>query len=228
MAIEFNGSSQYLSASSTLLAAEPIDIICHGNPDINTTYAVALSLGNNGVDGSYRHVFDGSTGGDPIRGSKESDAGAIGNADSSTGFSTATWHVAGTSFISDTSRAAYKDGGSKGTNATNAADPTPDFFTIGALRRSSVSNYFDGKLAEAYVLNANMSDAQHAARGKGFSALWDVPVKNVRGWYTLLRTTDLNNRMGGGYPALTATGSPTQAAHPSKVIYPRLGGLITL
>lgn len=229
MAIDFNGSSQYLSASSTLLTDEPIDMVAHVNSDSLTDSQMILSLANGAATfGFFALMIRGDVGGDPARAQKISDGGTAGNADSSSGYSTGQWMIPSASHISNTSRSVYLDGGSKGTNTTSVADPTPDYISVGVRRSSGLNNYFDGKIAEAYVLDANMSDEQHAARGKGYSALWDVPVKNVRGWYPLLRTTDLQNRMAGGYPDLTATGSPTGAAHPEKVIYPRLGGVITI
>jgi len=229
MAIDFNGSTQYLSANSSLLANEPIDLFIHGNCDTLTVPGVAISLGNDGATtGYFTLLFAGNLAGDPITIEKQNDAGSqFARAASSSGYSAATWHTAWTSAISDTSRAAGIDGGSKGTNTTSVTDPTPDKISIGARVTSSVDTYFDGRLAEAYVLNTNMSDEQHAARGKGYSPLWDVPIKNVRAWYPLLRVNDLQNRMANGYPDLSATNSPTTSEHPPNVIYPMIGGLIT-
>lgn len=229
MAIDFNGSSQYLSASSTLLTNEPIDMVIYAYPDSVASIMVPQNIGNSGAtNGYYTQTLRGDYGGDPAAASKTNDAGAGNEADSSSAMSVSTWSVMGGSWISNTSRASYLNGGSKGTNTTSVTDPTPDYISIGVLRTSALNYYWNGRLAEAYVLDANMSDAQHEARGKGYSALWDVPVKNVRSWYPLLRTTDLQNRMAGGYPDLTATGSPTDVAHPEKVIYPRLGGVMTI
>jgi len=120
------------------------------------------------------------------------------------------------------------DGAGKGTNATSISDPTPDNISIGCrLRGSSGASFFlAGRSAEMYILDTNMSDAEHGrVGGYGISPLWNVPITNVRAWYPL--QADDNNRMAGGYPNLTATGSPTFATHPANVIYPRIGGLIT-
>jgi len=134
--------------------------------------------------------------------------------------------VGGTSFISDTSRSSFIDGGSKGTNTTNITDPTPDFISIGAQRRSTVANYFDGSIAEAYILDANMTDAQHALAGKGISPFWLIPGKNVRAWYPLQGHN--NNRVRNGYPDLTATNSPTNGTHPARVMRPRINGVMAV
>lgn len=229
MAIEFNGSSQYLSVNSALLTDEPIDMLGHFNSDSSAVTQTLVALSDNaGVNGEYSLLPAGAVAFDPIRVIKRNDAGTGGIFDTTTGYTAGTWHVGAASFISDTDRAAYIDGGSKQTNFSNVSNPTNDNLSIGARVHSSVDLFFDGKIAEIYVLNTNMNDAKHAVRAKGYSALWDVPIKNVKGWYTLLRTTDLQNRMGNGYPTLTATATPTRASHPSKVIYPRIGALICL
>lgn len=127
MAIEFNGSSQYLSASSTLLANEPISMVAHFNPDDVTGEYTIASLGNNGSSGYYRLEARGSAGGDPVRASKDNDAGSgevIAN--TSSGYSASAWHIAGANFGSDTSRDAFINGGNKGSNTTSRTDPTPD------------------------------------------------------------------------------------------------------
>lgn len=217
-------SSQRISGSSTLLQNEPIDFVAHFFTTQTNDYQVAICLGNNGAAGSYELAAAMHVAGDPVAGQKWSDGGASDRADKA-GVSINTWYVGAASFITNTSRAAYLDG-SKATNTTSIADPTPDFLTIGARRINAIAEAFDGDIAEAYMLDYNQSDSQHAARGKGYSALWDVPIKNVRGWYPLLR--DDNNRMANGYPDLTPTGSPTFTSHPPKVIHPRIGALITL
>jgi hypothetical protein len=222
----FNGSSQYLSASSNVLTDEPIDMLVWGNSTDAANVQGAVNLGNNGASGFMELAWQGNVASDPIRANKQNDAGGNGVAASSSGYSTDTWHAGWASFISNTSRAAGIDGGSKGTNATSLTDPTPDFVTIGARRTSAIAAYFAGQEAEAYILDTNLSDDQHASWGAGFSPLWFLPITNVRAWYPL-HAHD-NNNMSGGYPDLTATNSPTQGVHPPDIIYPFMGALVTL
>lgn len=226
MARTFNGSSQYLSASSTLLSAEPIDFVMYFNSNSSTVAQAALSLGNSGAaNGVYSITVEGATAGDPIRAFKQSDAGTNGLATSTGGYTANTWHVAGNTYISDTSRAVYLDG-TKDTNATSVSDPSPDYVTIGVLRRSTLASYFSGSIAETYILDANMSDANHARAAKGISPFWLMPGKNVRAWYPLHGHN--NNRVRNGYPDLTATGSPTNGTHPARVLRPRINGVMTV
>jgi len=229
MARAFNGSTQYLSASSTLLSDEPIGMFCWGKPDNLTSNAVSVAIGDNSATvGIYILQWAGSeagVAGDPIRGVKNDDSGTgFVIAFTSTGYSTA-WHSASASFRNNTSRDAYLDGGNKGSDTNSRADPTPDFISIGALKTSIVYVYFAGLIADVFLVDADVTDAQHLAYGKGYSILWNIPIKNVRAWYPLLR--DDRNRMAGGYPDLTPTGSPTVSAHPPNVVHPRIGALMT-
>lgn len=224
MARTFNGSSQYLSASSTLLSNEPIDFVVFANSNSTTVAQVPISLGNNGAGGFYIIAFEGAVAGDPVRAFKQSDAAANGFA-SSAAYSGSTWYVAAASFISDTSRAVFLNG-TKTADTTNTADPTPDFVTIGAARRSTVFSYFSGSIADSYILDVNMTDAQHTLAGKGISPFWLVPGKNVRAWYPLQGHN--NNRVRNGYPDLTATGSPTNGTHPARVMRPRINGVMAV
>ena len=227
MAVEFNGSSQYASASSTLLGNEPIDMIVYGNSDSAAATQVPLALGNGGgANGHFAMMFEGAVGGDPIKAQKGNDGGTFDDADTSTGYSTATWTVASGSFVSDTERHAYINGGSEGTDTGSETDPTPDYVSVGARRNSALSQYFDGKIAQAYILDINMDDNQHAAAGVGASPFWLVSGVKVRAWYPL--NLHYANRVANGYPDLTATGSPTLSLdNPARVFFPRLGGVMT-
>ncbi len=228
MARVFNGSSQYLSASSTLLTNEPIDIITYTNVDAITTAYCLASLGNSGAaSGYFALYFRGDVASDPVEANKQADGGGSGGqARTSASSAAGTWFVSASSFVSNTSRNAFYNGGSKGTNTTNVADPTPDYVTLGVYRTNTLANYLDGNLAEAYILDVNMTDAQHALAGKGISPFWLIPGKNVRAWYPLQGHN--NNRVRNGYPDLTATGSPTNGTHPARVMRPRLNGVMAV
>ena len=228
MARTFNGSSQYLSAGSTLLADEPISMACLGNSDSVAVTQTPMSLGNNGASGFYETQFAGAAASDPIRAAKVNDGGgSVGIAASSAGYGAGAWHHAIGVFINDTSRAAYKDGGSKGTNATSVANPTPDYVTVGVRRLSGNAQYFDGSIAEAFIMDYQLNDAQAALMAGGIHPIDAcIPIANIRAWYPLMG--DDNNRMGGGYPNLSPTDSPTFGTHPVTPIYPRIGALICL
>lgn len=221
MAYEFNGSTQYFSVGSTLLTDEPITLLAHGNSDSATVAQAALSLGNNGANGYYFLQWQGNVASDPIRGSKANDAGSTANVDS-IGYTADAWHIGAVSFVTNTSRKSFINGGTKGSNTTSITDPTPDFITVGALRTGAVANYFDGELAQSCFLNVDMTDAQHGYVGKGIAPHWYIPIKNIRGYFPLI--SGGMNRMASGYPDLTATNSPTRTPNPPKVMYPKING----
>ena len=225
MARVFNGSSQYLSGSSTLLSNELIDFVIHANSDTITASQCSMGLGDSAAAEYYALYMRGDVASDPLQAIKRM-SGTSGAAASSAGYAATTQYIIAASFISNTSRAVFLNGASKGTNATSVNDPSPDFVSIGALRINAIFDYFDGSLAESYFLDTNMSDADHAVVALGYSPIWSYPLSNIRGWYPL--QADNNNRVTGGYPDLTATGSPTDGAHPFNVVYPRINGVITL
>ncbi len=225
MARTFNGINQYLSASSTLLNSEPIDFVCHATSTSITAAQRTFSLGNNAASGVFTGGFRGDLAGDTIDTLKQNDAGTAASSQS-TGYSINTWYVLGHSFISDTSRASFINGGTKATDTTSVSDPTPDFIALGAVLRSSAAAWLSGSEAEAYFLDANMNDTVQAVVGLGYSPIWSMPIANVRGWYPL--QNDNNNRMSGGYPDLAVTGTPTDSIHPPNVVYPRINGLICM
>jgi len=226
MARVFNGSSQYLSASSTLLTNEPIDMVSMVNSDTIASAQGAIALGNNGANGHFASALRGDVASDPAEAIKQSDAAASSGARTGVGYSLTTWYGLGSSFISDASRSVWLNGANKASDGGSISDPSPDFISIGCIRRSSAVQLFDGSLAEAYILDANMGDTVHGVCGLGYSPIWSMPISNIRGWYPL--QADNNNRVAGGYPDLTASGSPTDGAHPFNVVYPRINGLITL
>ncbi len=228
MARVFNGTTQYLSGSSTLLSNEPIDMFAYQNSDTVTQYNTVVMLGNSGsANGAYGLFAGGSVAGDPFDSVKQDDSAvATGTARTASAFLAATWYTISGTFISNTSRAVFMNGANKATNATSTNDPTPDYISIGAFKTNAVSSYMDGNISEVLVLDANCTDEVHASFGLGYSPIWSMPISNVRGWYPL--QADNNNRMAGGYPDLAATGSPTDVIHPFNVVYPSINGLITM
>jgi len=230
MSYDFNGSSQYASGSSTLLTDEPIDMFACGYSDTVAAQQAAVNLGHSGAtSGQYKLYWDGTSASDPIYAQKQNDAGTQTGNSNSIGFTASTWYRSSASFISDTSRASYINGGTKSTNTTSVADPTPDYVTVGARRTSAVAEYFDGKLHGAVIASANGSDTVHAGFGKGISPLSNIPLASIRGWYPML--VDVNNHVTttGNYPNLTLTGSPSLSTTNDPLCgYPRIGSRLTL
>lgn len=221
MAILFDdASSEYMFASSGLVSDEPLTMACWFNTDTTSLGQVLMSAGNNGADGAWFLRASGDVANDPVAAHKNSDAGVSSSAVSSTGYTANTWHHAAAVFTSNTSRAAFIDGGSKGTNATSVGDPSPDFLSIGAIRRDTASNFVSGMIAEAAVWSIALSDAEVALLASGCSPLFVRPE-------SLIFYLPLISLGGGGTQAdwiggltMTETNTPASATHPQSIFYP--------
>lgn len=226
MAVNFNGSSQYLTAASSLLSDETICMIGWGKPVNITAQMTVVSLGEKSASGFWSLEFSGATASDPIRALKDNTASTgVVAASSSSGF-TANWHLGAANFSSNTSRDAFLDGANKGSNATSRTDSTPNLIEIGRRALLTPANYFNGDIADVYILDMIPSDAQHALFGKGIHPLdAGIPFVNIRGWYTLMGS--YQNSMAGGFPGLSAVGSPSFSADSGKNIPPQIGALQT-
>lgn len=209
-----DASNQYLGNSSAILTNEPLTIAgwvyCD---DITVNSQVVFSIANNGTFGGWT-VQMSKFGAVPIRAFKYDDSNNPGFADSVTGMSQDTWHHACGVFASDTSRAAFIDGGDKGTDSTNIADPSADRTGIACIYKASIAGYWSGRLAEVAVWNVALSDAEVALLARGTCPLFIQP-ENIVAYWPLSRT---DNDLFGGYN-MTPSGSPTWADHVG-VVYP--------
>jgi hypothetical protein len=161
--------------------------------------------------------LEGSVGGDPVRAIAATPTYQYGQADTSSGFSTSTWHHVAGVFTSSTSRAAYLDGGNKGTNSTSIVPTGPfDETCFSGYWEGGVQyNSIDGYIAECAIWNAALTDAEVAALAAGYSPLLIRPA-NLVFYVPLIR--DADEDIVGGL-SLTANGTPTVEAHP-RIYYP--------
>lgn len=211
MAISLNGSSQYASKAGAVASNEPFLMLIWGNPDIITAQLTAMSLGNNGATGIWWLATRGATAGDPVSALKQDDVGSDSVfADSAAGFVSGAWQLFTAMFISDTSRNARLDGANEGTDATAGTDPTPDFTTIGAIRRGSVIQHFDGLLAEGLMADVEPTEKEYLRLASGIRPRYWRPDHHLAYWPLL---DDANDKSGNGHN-LTETGAPTYTTHP--------------
>jgi len=71
-----------------------------------------------------------------------------------------TWHYATAVYAAVNSRAAYLDGGNKGTNTTSATPASIDSFSIGREGDSTPGDYWPGNIDEFWLLDDALSDAE--------------------------------------------------------------------
>lgn len=190
MARIFNGTSHYLRVAPAVRNALPITLSAWVKPDRSATglfcavsqsdEATANSYSSNSVYGLDGTVF------------ARCRMGSGTNFDATTTdvAPTNTWvHIAAV-FVSDISRTVYLNGGSKVTTTTDAGTFTANYdsLTIGALRRTTVADYFKGKIHSASVWGSALTDAQIAQLALGADPTVVDSANLLGNWSDLGRT----------------------------------------
>lgn len=126
-----------------------------------------------------------------------------------------TWnHALGVAAASN-DRRVYLDGGSKATSSSIATDTNLDATGIGITPKKTIDWAMDGYVAEAFLYNIALTDADALILAAGYSPLFVKP-ENLVAYWPLIRDED-QDRVGG-YD-LTPISAPTITPHP-PVIYP--------
>lgn len=209
-------SSHYLQRSSAVVSGVPLTMACWFNSSSATLAQFLMSIGASASEDYFTLVARGDTGGDPMGAAVRSVAtSAVAN--STTGYSTGVWHHAAAVFTSSTSRAAFLDGGSKGTDATNLTPSGMALTGVGRLSRLTPTGYTSGMIAEAAIWSAALTDAEVASLARGVCPTQIRPASLAAYWPLYGRTDpepDPWRALG-----LTVTGA-TAADHP-RVFHPR-------
>ncbi len=209
MAIDFNGTSDYLEF--TLSLSYPFTMACWFRADSSTATSVILGACNfSGADDDRITLnVAGATAGDPVQLGAITDGGAGVNAQTSTGYTTATWtHACGVA-ASATSRTAYISGGSAGSNTTSRLMTGLNRLTIGSRRSAgTLASYHDGRIAEVSVWNVALTAAEVALLATGLQPDQVRPA-SLRFYAPLVR--DVFDHFGN---ALSASSGTSVADHP--------------
>lgn len=219
MARAFNdASSQHLSSATTPVTSFPLTMACWFNSDDVANGQGIMSVCDDTSDNDYfALVASGNVGGDPVQASSRSTAEGADNAATTTGYSANTWHHAAGVFTNSTSRAAFIDGGSKGTNTAANTPAASDQMGIGAIARPTVFFYFSGRIAEAAIWSAALSDAEVAVLATGISPLFVRPASLVAYW-PLMGLLSPEPDIIGKY-SMTLNAAPTAGDH-VPITYP--------
>lgn len=208
-----NGSSpfHYYTAASAVVTAAPLTMACWFRTTSLTAEQLLLSIGRSGTSNHYFFLELGANAvNDPIYFGANAGSG-VAFAGINTTVATNTWyHAAGVS-SSAASRFAFWNG-TKGTENTTSRTPSSLNTTgIGVLTNNTPSTAatLRGEIAEAGIWSAALDDAEVAALAKGVSPLKVRPQSLVL--YAPLVRESINVKGG---VTLSATGSPTVAAHP--------------
>ncbi len=212
MAYDFNGSSQYLRSAPAAVNGYPCTFAIWANLDSVATGNRLLSVADEGSASATSFNLS-VVNVDATNGrfrAAASNGGSTQNATSSATFAAGEWrHVCGV-FSSATSRTIYMDGGNSGTSTTSITPAAiMDSTTVGVRLDNTPIQYADGRLAEAAIWNVALTAAEVASLAKGASPATVRPESLV--FYAPL-VRELVEVVGG--LTMTATGSPTVAAHP--------------
>jgi hypothetical protein len=174
-----------------------------------------MSIGDVSANSDYWVLrANGQAGGDPV--SWIAVGTSVQTVNTTSGYSASTWHHAAAVEASSTDRRVFIDGGSKATNTTACTVSSVDYTELGRRVRKSGAGTLDGRIAEAAIYNAALSDANIAELATGASPSMVRPDALVAYW-PLLRDTDQD--FVGTYDMSVGAGTPSIATHPPAVFY---------
>ena len=186
MALSLNGTS-YIESTSTPVTTFPFTMACWFNPANDTAGGTLMSLGvANGVD-RFQMVNRGDLAGDFIAISSLVGA-ADGTATSTIGYTANTWHHATAVCTSITGRSIFLNGGGKATNTTSSNPAGINNILLGSRWSTSRGFFFNGRIAEAAIWNAALTDDEVLSLSKGF-APYLIRPSNLKFYNRCLRTS---------------------------------------
>ena len=209
MAHDFTGTTNYAQKTPAVTGV-PVSMFCHFYSDslAATKPIIGLWTGAGSVDFIYMYTKSDSKFEVAIRGSTGPDTQA---ATSTNTVSTGTWYRA-LAVVTSSAQTVYIDG-TKTAGGGVVTVPPAALDTL-ALARDNFTRYLDGRIAEAAVWSAALTDAEYASLNAGYSPMLIRPTSLVH-YAPLLR--GMTDRRGA---AFSETGSGSVIEHP-RVIYPR-------
>ena len=136
MARDFDGASDYLERTSIGVSGPPLTLACWFNADTVTANHALVTLSDNSLD-AFSMIARGNV--DDAIQALSLEGGSSDFAVTTSTYSADTWHHAAAVFTSSTSRDAFLDGGSKGSDTASSAPSGIDRVVIGRAIPASES-----------------------------------------------------------------------------------------
>lgn len=204
-----DASSEYLSGSQSLVTGQPLTIAFWFYVDATGLDQGAVSVFNSGSAANRHNIYI-----DTVQAVRAQSRDGVSNvsAPSSASASINTWaHAAGV-WSADNARAAFLNGGNKGTNSTTVTPTGINSVSVGSF---TTGGSFSGRIAELGIWNAALTDEEIAILADGVSPLFVRP-QNLKMYFPLIRDEDKSKV---GDVSLTAFNTPSVDVHP-RIIYP--------
>jgi hypothetical protein len=196
-----SASSQYLERTSAVVTAAPLTMSCWFNTATAASQMLMTLSSNNG---SGFNEFDMSLSSALAVNAGTVDGVSTSQANSTTNGTSGAWNHACAVYAAANSRAAYVNGGSKGTETTSRTPSS--LIRTGIGRRVGLNNtYMNGLIAEAAIWDVALTDAEVAVLAARACPLLVRPGNLVSYWPLIGRFSPEIDLVGG--LDLTVTGA---------------------
>ena len=164
--LDFDGVSDFISANAAVVTDAPLTLLARFSPDSVAALNVLSHVGDSGDN--YRSALwhRGDQTGDYIHAITTAPAPTVQGVSTVGATIGGSWYTAAAVFASDSSRAAFLDGGSKGTDTTtkDLGAGSVNVFRIGCNNHNGLGNglFYDGKIADASIWSRALTDTEVA------------------------------------------------------------------
>lgn len=206
-------STIYLSVGSAVVSSMPMTFCAWAKTSVTGTLQALIHIGDTAVGPTQNRWSLTVDTADKVTATTNTTTGTV-SAVTSTTISASTWFHACATFTSATSRAAYLNGGGKGTNTTSRSPASVDTTAIGVLFGSSITQPCGPAgtcdIAWPTIWSVALSDAEVAILATGVDPRLIQPEDIVAFW-PLDGNSPENNLVNNG-TNLTVTGALTTSA----------------
>ena len=204
-----DAASEYLERDSAVISGVPFSMACWFYADEGTLNKEAMSVSNKDVSNHYHRLRIHSA--ENVR-ARSQQGGNDHQAISTTTFTLNTWNHACGVWTSRNNRAAFLNGGGKGTDTGDAVPANLDRTSIGRIGDSTPGEHMSGRIAEAAIWNVALTDSEVQALASGVSPL-RVRVASLQAYWPLFAITGDAPDYSGGANTLTDNNTVGIADH---------------